>query len=229
MINLSKIFGETYKEYCLEHKFIKHISKSKHSVQDIFLAFHKFVRNSTYFSRHTEIVNGKQLNKIHNFLVEYSFYDILYKKILDIYLNVTNYETLKFISFDGQFIRNILCTEYNDRNPFYNNKPGLKVHIIVDELRTPISLLITESTDNDALSVKPLFENIFIDASCLQKHTLSVAADTGYEGFMNNYYIAEKGLDFYVGYNKRNSNKNNLTNKSLKDPPFKLIQKKRNR
>jgi hypothetical protein len=216
MINLSELFGDTYKEYINEHKYTEHTSNSKYSTQDIFDAMFKFVNNSVYFSKFNDGINGKYLNKIHNNLTDHSFYDALYKKLLNIYVKVTDGKTLNSTHYDSTFIRNILCCEFNNRNPHYGNKPGLKMHIMCDELRTPISLVISESTDNDSLYVKPLFENLLIDSSDLQTHTSFVAADTGYEGFMNNHYVTEKGFDLYVGYNKRN-NKNITTNKSCKD------------
>ena len=54
-------------------------------------------------------ISGKYLNEIHNELVTYNFYEILYKKLLDIYLKLTNYETLKTVSQDSMFARNIMA------------------------------------------------------------------------------------------------------------------------
>lgn len=166
--------------------------------------------------RLTNIIKGKYLNLVHNFLIKYSFYDVLYKKLLLIYFDVTNYETLDILSLDSTFIRNVLNYESNDRNPHYNNKPGHLIHVIVDKYRTPISLDITRSTDNDSLSVRSLFKNLFIDMSYFL-NTSSITADTGYEGFMNNYFITEKGFNLYIGYNKRNSNLNSIKKESSKE------------
>ena len=80
---------------------------------------------------------------IYFFLVKYNFYRQLYTYILNIYLKFTCYKTLSNISIDSCFIRNI--QGYNlSRNPAYNNKPGLKVHAIVDSFRVPISFIVTD-------------------------------------------------------------------------------------
>lgn len=81
MINLKQIFIDSYNEYVNKYKFTKHNSSTKYPTEKIYNALYKFTNNSVYFSRYTEIINGKYLNEIHNFLIKYSFYDILYKKI----------------------------------------------------------------------------------------------------------------------------------------------------
>ncbi len=206
--NISEIFAETYNEYRNKYKYTEHTSRIKYTAQDIYLMLHDFTYNSAYFSRFKGTINGSYLNEIHQFLIKHSFYDILYEKLLNIYLNITNYATLNDISADSAFIRNILGKDCN-RNPFYNNKPGFKCHVIVDSNRVPISLVITNCTENDSLSIQSLFDNLFINKKYIKENT-NVLIDSGYESSLNNYYLTQKGFNVYAGYNKRISVINNV-------------------
>ncbi len=88
-------------------------------------------------------------------LIKCDFYNMLHKKLLDIYFELTNYEPINTVSQDSTFVRNILSIKCK-RNPQYYNKPGLKIHAIVDTLRTPISLHVSDCTDHDSRFVKEL-------------------------------------------------------------------------
>ena len=134
MINLLDIFNETYNEYLMKRKIVKHTSINKHKPCHIFENLHKFVDNSCYFKRFAHgLLNGKYLNEIHQSLINNSFYDILYSKLLNIYLKLTNYQSITELAGDSFFVRNIIGSESNKRNPQYYNKPGFKVNFIVDK------------------------------------------------------------------------------------------------
>lgn len=216
MINISELFIKTYEEYVRKHKSKKHESHSKYKMQDLFISLHNFVSNCSYFSKYDGIIKGKYLNEIHNFLSKGSFYDILYKKIMDTYLEITELKTLEELSFDSSFTRNILGHEIHDRNPHYNNKPGMKMQVMVDKLRVPISFFCTTCSENDSLSVIKLFEESFINVNVLRENTSTILCDSGYESLSNNHYITENGFEIYEGYNKRN-NKKHPTHKQASD------------
>ena len=210
MINLASVFCNMYNSMRLKYKFVVHTPKNcNHNGQDIFTSLHKFVSNCVYFSRFDDILKGKYLNTIHNFLVSHSFYDDLYKKLLGEYFKLVEFNVLQNLSVDSMFTRNILGKECNGRNPHYGNKTGLKPNFIVDELRTPLSIIIANGIDNDAPLLKNLIENLLVDKVNMQKvdGQITILADSSYEGLLNNHLVTEKGYDIYVGYNKRNQKK----------------------
>ena len=77
--------------------------------------------------------------------------------IFIIFFELTNYETINTVSQDSTFVRNIFSIKCK-RNPQYYNKPGLKIHAIVDTLRTPISLHVSDCTDHDSRFIKELID-----------------------------------------------------------------------
>ena len=138
MINFNNLFIETYTEFKNKNTQVKYATNTKYTAENICNAVTDFVKNSCYFSLFKNAIEGTYLNQIHQFLVNCSFYDNLYSKLLTIYLNITNYETLDILSGDSTFIRNIIGVELNGRNPHYYNKPGFKLNLLVDKLRTAI-------------------------------------------------------------------------------------------
>jgi len=115
-------------------------------------------RHNYDYSKNTfkkDCISGKYLNQIHLELVNFGFYNILYKKIFYIYLRLTNYETLDTMSQDSMFARSLLYVD-SKRNPQYYNKPGLKVHSLVDSLRTVISFDLSECDIHDSIYVDKL-------------------------------------------------------------------------
>lgn len=205
MVKFNSIFIETYREVKKKHTIAKYTTNFSYDAKIICNTLTDFVNNSCYFSLFKGSIDGKYLNGIHISLVDYSFYDILYKKILTIYLEITNYTTLKKLSYDSSFVRNINGVELNGRNPHYYNKPGFKINFLVDTLRTTIGISYNDSTESDSLTIKYLFQNLFVTESLLQSHTDTILCDSGYEGLNNNYILTEKGFSIYMGYNLRNN------------------------
>jgi len=215
MINLLEIFTETYNFCKKNNKSESHMTRIKYKAPDIFNTLKKLISNSCYFSRFTDLINGKYLNEIHLSLEGFSFYDLLYKKLLSVYLDLTDNKTLEKIAGDSMFVRNINGCELNGRNPQYYNKPGFKANFIVDELRVPIALTFSDCIDNDSLSMKPLFENMFIEKPVLDAHVKIALFDSAYEGLINNYFLTEEcNMETYMGYNKRNSKYDNDATKN---------------
>ena len=113
LINFSEIFTTLVREYYEKYKnnngFIK-----KYLLQTRYISLLSFIYNSCYwsiFNKNPETrkwlpdcITGKYLNEIHLFLVKHHFYRTLYSYILNIYLRVTNYQTLQDISVDSCFI-----------------------------------------------------------------------------------------------------------------------------
>lgn len=218
-INFTEIFIETHNEYIQMHK--KHISVNKrHTLQTRYLELHNFISNSVYWTRYNididtkkykkNCITGKYLNEIHLFYVKYDFYKILYTKLLTIYLKLTNFETLKNVSIDSFFCRNILGSNLN-RNPHYSNKTGLKNHAMIDSNRVPISMFISNGTVSDSITINDLFENLYIDNEILKEHTDTIITDSSYSSIINIYDLTNRGFNVIMGRNKHHIKKNTIT------------------
>lgn len=208
MINFNDIFIETYIDYKKKYTKAAHATNVNYSAEKICNSLYKFVNNSCYFNLFSDPIKGKYLNEIHMCLVNRSFYDKLYNKIVNKYLKITNYETLETLAYDSAFVRNINGKELNGRNPHYYNKPGFKLNVLVDKLRTPVGISFMDSTNNDSLSVNEMFNYLHVSKEILKTHTKTILFDSGYEGLINNYNLTEEGYNIYMGYNKRNNKKN---------------------
>ena len=209
-INFSNIFIDQYQRYLIDND--KNSENIKiHTIQNRYLEILKFTNNSAYWTRHNRnpitgkympnLISGKYLNEIHNFLIKNNFYDKLYKSVLDIYLKLTNYQTLKTLAIDSQFVRNIIGENCN-RNPQYYNKPGFKIHSLVDSEKVPISICETSSTVNDSVVTQKLIDSKFVDDKIFKDHVKNLLADTAYSGLLNINNITSKGIGIIMGKNK---------------------------
>ena len=224
-INLSELFIETHNEIYNKHKnYNNNCGNKKYYAQNIFLELFTFVNTSCYWTRFNfdfdknvykeACISGKYLNEIHLFLSRHTFYDTLYKKLIDKYLILTNYETLDTVSQDSMFVRNILGLDCK-RNPQYYNKPGLKIHSIVDSLRTPISFDISDCTSHDSHFIDNLLQNKFIDDDIFYSNCHTFLADSAYNTDLNMYNLTNKGLDVIFGRNKQHIKKGTIISKAL--------------
>ena len=212
LINLTEIFIETHNTIYDKYKKSNATKRKKYKVQERYLSLLNFTSNSCYWTKFNidpktnkykkDEISGKYLNEIHNKLVDYKFYEILYKKLIDIYLKITNYESLNTISQDSMFARNILGINCK-RNPQYYNKPGLKIHSIVDLYKTPLSIELTESTDHDSHFIESGIKNSFVDKDIFYKHCHKFLADSSYNTDLNTFNVTDKGLNVIFGRNKQ--------------------------
>ena len=208
MVNFLDEFTKMYNDYLNKYTCQKYNSSDDgYTAANIFQSLNQFISNSVYFSRFDGVVEGKYLNKIHLFLCRNDFYTSLYKHLLTIYFEIFGYESLEELSEDSTFIRNFNNSELKSRNPHYNNKPGFKAHIMNDSNRVVLSVVFSDSTDNDSLFVDALYDNLLISKSILEKHTKRLLYDSGYESLANNYKVTENGFEIYAGYNKSNMGK----------------------
>ena len=185
-VNLSELFIEVHND-CLKKNKSNNGTIKKHTAQSRFLELLEFVDKSCIWTRHNLLQNltgiydeslpknyiegkisGKYLNELHLFFCKHNLYEILYKRLLDIYFEITDYQTLKFLSNDSCFIRNINGKNCY-RNPRHNNKPGFHVHALVDTLRTPISFSTTSCVTSDASTIDNMFDNLFVPIDLLKK------------------------------------------------------------
>lgn len=219
-INLSELFIKTHTEVYAKYKNYKNNCKPrKYQVQQKYLTLLNFVSKECYWSKFNfDIgkdkyidgeISGKYLNEMHLILVKYNFYDILYKKLIDIYITTTNHETIDTVSQDSMFSRNINMTGCK-RNPQYYNKPGLKIHAIVDNLRTPIAIGISESTDHDSHFISELMDKKFVDDNIFYDKCHTFLADSAYNTDMNTVNLTGKGLDVVFGRNKQHIKKGTI-------------------
>ena len=68
------------------------------------------------------------------------------------------FKSINTISVDSSFIRNILGVN-TDKNTFYNNNPGFKIHCLVDSHETMISFYMSSCNDGDSNHINSLFDN----------------------------------------------------------------------
>ena len=78
------------------------------------------------------------------------------------------------------FTRSLLYID-SKRNPQYYNKPGLKLHAIVDSLRTVISYDVSECDLHDSIFVSDLIKNNFIDDDIFYSNINNFYADLDIE------------------------------------------------
>ena len=219
-INIVSMYTELHNEFIFKFKNTKHGMIKKYNAQKRYEAFFSFTENCCYWSRFninpstgkvdSSKISGKYLNELHQFYNQHSFYDTLYQKLYTIYSNLLQHSNLKTLSADSTFIRNIMG-RFCSRNPFYNNKNGLKIHVIVDEFRTPVSLFITSADFSDTLSIDYLFNDshMLIDKSLISQYSETFLADSAYYNLSNIDQLTSIGLDVIVGYNKQHIKKNN--------------------
>jgi len=218
-INFSEMFIKTHDEIYSKIKNYTNCKIKKYKTQERYLTLLSFVENSCYwtrFNRNAEthkynknFISGKYLNEIHLSLIKCDFYNILHKKLLDIYFELTNYETINTVSQYSTFVRNILALKCK-RNPQYYNKPGLKIHAIVDTLRTPISLHVSDCTDHDSRFIKELIDKKIIANDNFYKECHTFLADSAYNTESNIIDLTSGGMDVIFGRNKQHIKKGTM-------------------
>ena len=228
IINFNQLFINTHDEYIENRRSCRPISK--HDAHKRYLALLEFVSSHSYWSRfhldtalmvknqnnnlpHKNVyikdeISGKYLNEIHQSFCKFDFYKNLYSKVLTNHLENTNYQTLKTLSVDSFFVRNINGENLN-RNPFYNNKSGIKVHLLVDSCGAVLSFLVTDGIVNDSVTINELLNNILIDKILFKKHIKFFLADSAYSGLANVVDLTSFGFHIIMGRNKSHIKKNN--------------------
>ena len=207
--------SENMTKYYHDHKCNNgHIKK--HVMQKRYESLLHFVNNSCYWTRFNwnadkkewlhDNITGKYLNQIHHYFIKFNFYDSIYQDVLNKYLISTDFKTLNNLSIDSFFVRNIEGIGLS-RNPIYHNKPGFKIHTLVDSNRVAISIIITDCNISDSVVVQRLIVNKFIDNSIFQKHCHIFLADSAYSGFTTIEYLTSIGLKIVMGHNKQYTKK----------------------
>ena len=226
-LNFSKLYIKTHDEYINKYKNNNGKIK-KHTTQIRYLALNEFCRSHVYWSRFNldsiqmdineqnninykniykkDKISGKYLNELHNFFIKHNFYNTLYTNTLIEYLNYTNFKTLKSISIDSFFVRNILGRDLR-RNTHYNNKSGLKVHALVDSKGVVLSIYISEGVVNDSITINKLLNNLLIKKELLSPHIDEFLADSAYSSINNIYDLTSYGFNVIMGRNKQHIKK----------------------
>lgn len=216
IINFSEIFCSTASKY---HKLYKRNNGKikKYNFQQRYLSLLNFINKESCWSKFNidsetnKCINdnyliGKYLNEIHNSFLKHGFYNKLYSELLLKYLQVTNFTTLDTISIDSTFVRNIFGVDLS-RNKEYHNKPGLKVHVLVDSLQVPIAFLVSDSCVHDKVMVENLFSSKFISDDIFKTYCHNFLADTGYSAHDVNDFITRNGLNLIIGKNNQHVRK----------------------
>jgi hypothetical protein len=119
---------------------------------------------------------------------------------------LTNFETLSAVSQDSMFVRSLLAVNCN-RNPQYHNKPGYKVHAIVDSLRTVISYTTSDCTSHDSNFVEDLLQKKYISDELLYPNIVNFYADSAYPSTTNIFNLTQSGFNVIMGRNKQHIEK----------------------
>lgn len=218
-LNFSDIFIQ-HQSDCISKYKKKNGEIRTHFFQSRYLSLFHFISNSSYWVRfnidpvnkcviNKNYVDGKYLNEIHNFYNKCHLYDKLYKYILFQYVQLLNFESLKTLYIDSSFIHNVLCTDAS-RNPQFYNKTGLKIHVLSDSNRTPISFIISDASTSDTSIATKLFNELFIDISFVKTHTTSIIADSSYSSIFNLEFFTNLGFKCVFGFNKRHIKKDTV-------------------
>ena len=238
-LDLNAIFVEESDAYLKTYKIYRGDIKTTYDSNDIFKEMRKFVSSECYFSRHNQdfsdndmslikyiqnIISGPHLNEKHNFYVKHDFYAKLYRKLLSTYLTFTDFKSINTISVDSSFIRNILGVNA-DRNPFYNNKPGFKIHCLVDSHGTMISFYMSSCNDGDSNHINSLFDNMFIPIDIFNKNSNTLMADSSYSGIHSLINYSSKNLNILMGRNSQAVKKIKYIHKALKNTTIKYKQR----
>ena len=81
-INFIDILVDTYNENVKKNN--KYIHNKKYDTQDYFDQIIKFIKNSVYWRRFDDKINGRTLNNKHNEFIKHDIYKKAYSKILNL-------------------------------------------------------------------------------------------------------------------------------------------------
>jgi hypothetical protein len=126
------------------------------------------------------------------------------------------FKSINTISVDSSFIRNILGVN-TDKNPFYNNNPGFKIHCLVDSHETMISFYMSSCNDGDSNHINSLFDNMFIPINIFNKNSNTLMVDSSYSGIYSLINYSSKKLNILMGCNSQAVKKIKCIHKALKN------------
>lgn len=165
-------------------------------------------------------IPGKQLNKRHHEYLRYDLYSNFFEETLKEYLENHN---VKYFSIDSTIINNKNCVEITKHHPCNKNRKGIKISVIVDDIGSPISSTIAESTNHDTKIAK---ENI---NEFINNETIKNALE-GTKGYP--YLLGDSGYDANsIRSQLKNANIKHIINPNNKNNKYmrKKKIKKRNR
>jgi len=152
-------------------------------------------------------IPGKQLNKRHNDYLKVDLYSRFFNESLQKYLE---HHELKYLSIDSTTINNKYCIEIKKHHPLNKNRKGIKISAIVDDIGSPLTHTIAESTKHDSIIA---IDNINdISKSKIIKKELDktdghiyLLADKGYDSNKIKEYIQELNMKPIISPNNRNT------------------------
>jgi len=206
-IELSKMFEKIIK-LVAPYKNPKQQTSKKYNDIDFIRELIRFVKSgSTYWSKFDSPISG--LHKKHKYYCSINAYAHLYLFLLTRYKKHNN-GALKIQSIDSKFVKNIMGTEYVDRNPHYKNKNGFKLSQEVDSNGVWYSTVIGHSSESDIKLAYVNYDNRILeintlDASKNNKHKQYYLADKGYDSRANKQFLTDMGYTPIIATNKRNA------------------------
>lgn len=180
--------------------------------------------SNTYWSRYRGPIKWKVLHNKHIEYIKNGFYNELYKRIINQYIQKKGYSILKIQSTDTSFIPNKCCSKL-PRNKYYKSKRGLKISSINDINGIPLSLIVSEGSKNDSKLLIDTYNEMTINPQTNKykqsnRHKQYFLADKGYDTNEVRTFLNNKGYQTIIAYNKRNTKDNNklkrLSNKEKK-------------
>lgn len=204
---LKESFVDIFQEVINDHYDDNYISRKAKEIE-YFKEIVNIMYSNCYWRRYTGRFKGNYLNKKHLEYTKKGFYNELYIKILQKYINLNGYYIFKFISTDTCFIPNKYCSNLG-RNTFYKGKKGLKISSINDANGIPLSLLVLNGNIHDSKLFFETYAKLKIKTKANKykksnRHKQYFLADKGYDSNKIIKMLNQKGYTPIIPQNKRN-------------------------
>jgi hypothetical protein len=161
-------------------------------------------------------IPGKQLHKRHLEYYDSGLYLQFFNTTLKKYLENNR---IKYLSIDSTIINNKFCIELENHLPINKNRKGVKISVIVDDIGSPLTYIICESTVHDSKiainNINDMLNNKIINNAFDKTNGyVYLLGDKGYDSFTIKNIINDNDMKHIISPNNRNTkdpNKKYLT------------------
>lgn len=211
---LAKYLKEKYpKTFCFVTK------KQKYSPEELITSL-LFMTESGLSYRQMEKIQIKNLNTTlprstlyyhFNKFKNNNIFGLFYNFLLYEYFNSSKAEKLKYQSIDSSFIYNKCgLSDQVARNKYAKNKNCLKISVIIDDNKVPISIIVDKGNKHDSVLFEDNINNFLYDPNTLKykkchRYKQYFLADSGYDSKKINEILENKGYIPIICKNKRNN------------------------
>jgi hypothetical protein len=172
-------------------------------------------------------IPGKALNKRHNEYLRIDLYARFFNDSLTKYLR---YHNIKYLSIDSTTINNKSCTELEKHLPVNKNRMGVKISTVVDDIGSPLTHTVVESTRHDSsIAIDNINDmaNSKIITKALKKTNghAYLLGDKGYDSNKIRENIKKLNMKSIISPNNRNT-KDETKMRSLTESQLKKYEKR---